>query len=162
VVVPLLASVALIQSSLLSRLSLAGATIDLMVLIVVAWSLLRGAREGIVWGFIGGLALDFLSGAALGSCAFTLTLVAYVASLGKFTIYRTNPLFPSLVALVAKVVHDCVFLAVLTLAGNGVAWRNTLVHVTLPTALLCALLMPVVHRGLSWVHRRTMPEEIQL
>ena len=133
-----------------------------MILVVASWSLLRGAREGIVWGFIGGLALDFLSGAAVGSCALTLTLTAYLASLGQFTIYRTSPLFPSGIALLMILIHDCVFLIVLSLTGHGVAWRDTIVHMTMPTALLGALLMPVVYRPLAWLHRKTMPEEMQL
>jgi len=133
-----------------------------MLLVVVSWSLLRGAREGIVWGFIGGLALDFLSGAALGNCAFTLTLVAYFASLGQFTIYRTSPVFPSVIALMTSIVHDSLFLVVFYLTGHAVAWYSTLLQITMPTALLSALLMPLTYRALAWLHRSTMPEEIEL
>jgi rod shape-determining protein MreD len=133
-----------------------------MLLVVVCWSLLRGAREGIVWGFTGGLALDFLSGATLGSCAFTLTLVAYLASLGQLTIYRTNPLFPSLMALATNIVHDCILLIILSMTGYAVAWYGTLLQITMPTALLSALLMPLVYRSLGWLHRRTLPEEMGL
>jgi rod shape-determining protein MreD len=157
-----LASVAVIQSSLLSQFSLVGARFNLILLVVISWSLLRGAREGIVWGFIGGLALDFLSGATLGNCAFTLTLVAYFASLGQFTIYRTSPVFPSVIALTTSIIHDCVFLAVFYMTGHAVAWYDTLLQIAMPTALLSALLMPLVHRALAWLHRRTMPEELEL
>jgi rod shape-determining protein MreD len=133
-----------------------------MLLVVVSWSLLRGAREGIVWGFIGGLALDFLSGAALGNSALALTLVAYLASLGQFTIYRTSPVFPSVTALTTNIISDCVFLVVFYMTGHTVAWYNTLLQITLPTALLSALLMPLAYRALAWPHRRTMPEELEL
>ncbi len=133
-----------------------------MLLVVVSWSLLRGPREGVVWGLIGGLALDFLSGATLGSSAFTLTLMAYLASLGQLTIYRTNPLFPSITALAANIVHDCILLIVLSLTGYAVAWRDALLHITMPTAVLSALLMPLVYRAVAWLHRRTMPEETKL
>lgn len=132
-----------------------------MFLVVVSWSLLRGAREGIVWGFIGGLALDSLSGATLGSCTFTLVLVAYIASLGQLTIYRTSPLFPSITALVTNILHDCILLIVLSLTGHAAAWYQALRQVILPTALLSALLMPLVHRALGWLHRRTIPEEME-
>lgn len=161
-VIPLLAAVALVQSSVLSQFSLGGARLNLMLLTVVSWSLLRGAREGIVWGFIGGLCLDFLSGAALGSLAFTLAVTAYLAGLGQETVYRTNPLFPSFVALIASVVHDCMFLVVLSMTGHAVAWRASVVYIAMPTALLGSLLVPPVYRGLAWLHRRTMPEQIAL
>ncbi len=133
-----------------------------MVLIVVSWSLLRGAREGVTWGFIGGLALDFLSGATFGSSAFTLTLVAYLASLGQLTIYRTNPLFPSITALVTSMIHDSIFLGVLSMTAHSVAWQDSLLQIAMPTALLGALLMPLIHRPLAWLHRRTMSEEMRL
>jgi len=133
-----------------------------MLLVVVSWSLLRGAREGIVWGFIGGLALDFLSGATFGSSTFTLTLVAYLASLGQVTIYRTNPLFPSITALGIHIIHDCIFLIVLSMTGHAVAWQEALLQITMPTALLGALLMPLVYRPLAWLHGRTMAEEMEL
>lgn len=133
-----------------------------MLLIVVSWSLLRGAREGVTWGFIGGLALDFLSGATFGSSAFTLTLVAYLASLGQLTIYRTNPLFPSITALVTSMIHDSIFLGVLSMTAHSVAWQDSLLQIAMPTALLGALLMPLIHRPLAWLHRRTMSEEMRL
>ncbi len=133
-----------------------------MLLVVVAWSLLRGAREGIVWGFIGGLTLDFLSGVSLGSYAFTLALVAYVASLGQLTIYRTNPLFPSMTALATNIIHDCILLIVLSATGYAVAWYDALLKITMPTALLSALMMPLIYRALAWLHRRTRPEEMEL
>jgi rod shape-determining protein MreD len=133
-----------------------------MLLVVVSWSLLRGAREGIVWGFLGGLALDFLSGLPLGSCAFTLTVTAYLASLGQLTLYRTSPLFPSGLALVAAVVNDCMLMVLLSLVGYAVAWPVLLLRVAVPSAVLGSLVMPLVHRGLTQLHHRTLPEEMEL
>lgn len=159
---PLLFSVAVIQSSLLFRYSLGGARLHLMLLTVVSWSLLRGAREAVIWGFIGGLALDFLSGLPTGTCALTLTVTAYLSSLGQLTIYRTSPLFAPGLALGASIVHDCLLMTVLSLAGYALAWADLLVRVAIPTAILGAFLMPAVHRGLSWLHQRTLPEELEL
>jgi rod shape-determining protein MreD len=133
-----------------------------MLLVVVSWSLLRGAREGIVWGFLGGLTLDFLSGLPLGSCAFTLTVTAYLASLGQLTLYRTSPLFPSGLALVAAVVHDSMLMVLLSLVGHAVAWPELLLRVTVPSAVLGSLVMPLVHRGLTHLHHRTLSEEMEL
>jgi rod shape-determining protein MreD len=160
--VPLLAAVAILQSSVLFRFSLGGARLHLMLLVVVSWSLLRGAREGIVWGFLGGLGLDFLSGLPLGTCAVSLTITAYLASLGQLTLYRTSPLFPSGLALTAGIVHDCILMTVMTLVGHTVAWPALLLRVSVPSALLGALLMPLVYRGLIRLHQRTLPEEMEL
>jgi rod shape-determining protein MreD len=133
-----------------------------MLLVVVSWSLLRGAREGIVWGFLGGLALDFLSGLPLGSSALTLTVTAYLASLGQLTLYRTSPLFPSGLALVLAGVHDCMLMVLLSLVGYAVAWPELLLRVAMPSAVLGSLVMPLVYRGLTHLHQRTLPEEMEL
>lgn len=132
-----------------------------MLLVVVSWSLLRGAREGIVWGFLGGLALDFLSGLPLGVCTLTLTITAYVASLGQLTIYRTSPLFPPGLALGAGILHDGLLMFLLSLTGYGLAWADLLLRVAVPSALLGALIMPLVYRGLLRLHLRTLPEDLQ-
>jgi rod shape-determining protein MreD len=158
----LLAAVALLQSSVLYRFSLVGARLNLMLLVVVSWSLLRGAREGIVWGFIGGLALDFLSGAPIGSCALALTLTGYLASLGQLTLYRTSPPFPSVVALGTSVIYDIALMMVLSTTGRPTVWQEVLIGVTMPTAVLGSLMMPLVYRGLTWLHRKTLPEEMEL
>jgi rod shape-determining protein MreD len=133
-----------------------------MVLVVVSWSLLRGAREGILWGFLGGLSLDFLSGLPLGTNALSLTLTAYAASLGQLTIYRTNPFFPPALALAASILNDCVLMLLLSLSGYALAWADLLLRVGVPSALLGGLTMPLVHRVLSWLHLRTLPEAAEL
>ena len=132
-----------------------------MLLTVVSWSLLRGAREAIVWGFLGGLALDFLSGLPVGTCALTLTITAYLSSLGQLTIYRTSPLFAPGMAVGASIVHDCMLMTVLSLAGYALAWADLLVRVAIPTALLGGFLMPAVHLGLSRLHRWTLRAETE-
>jgi rod shape-determining protein MreD len=157
-----LLSIAVFQSSVLFRFSAGGARLHLLLLTVVSWSLLRGAREGIVWGFIGGLALDFLSGLPLGTCAFTLTIAAYLASLGQLTIYRTSPLFAPGLALAISIVHDSILLTLLSFVGYAPAWADLLLRVAIPTAILGALFMPIVQRGLTWLHLRTLPEETEL
>jgi len=151
-----------VQSSVLFRFSVGSARLPLMLLVVVSWSLLRGAREGIVWGFLGGLSLDFLSGLPLGTCALALTATAYLSSLGQLTIYRTSPLFPSGLALGASIVHDCILMVVLSLVGHTVPWPQLLLRVTVPSAVLGSLVMPLVHRGLIRLHQKTLPEEMEL
>ena len=65
---------------------------DLMLVLVVAWSLLRGVEEGLLWAFIGGVLLDLLSvGPFGGFTVFTskiawrspVTPVSIVMSIGK-------------------------------------------------------------------------------
>src|SRR5512136_1616377 len=92
--IPFLLVVAILQSTAAPRLAMAGARPDLMLTSVVAWSLLaafrareleyagespsltRGINDGVVWGFVGGMFLDLLSGAPLGTSALALMAAA--------------------------------------------------------------------------------------
>ena len=71
--IPLLTIVALVQNAWLSSVSLWGARLDLMLLIVLCWTIVRGVNEGMIWGFVGGLIIDLLSGGPVG--AYTLALL---------------------------------------------------------------------------------------
>ena len=76
--IPLLTAVALVQTVLLSQINLWDARPDLMLLIVLVWSVVRSVDEGMVWGFIGGLIVDLLSGGPLGATALALLAVAFL------------------------------------------------------------------------------------
>ena len=68
----MLAAIGLLQTTFVPYLSLLGAKPNLMLLVVVAWTLIAGSREGLWWAFIGGLWLDLLGGSPLGASALAL------------------------------------------------------------------------------------------
>jgi len=57
-VCPLLAVVGLLQATLVSRVAIWGVFPDLPLLVVVSWGLLRGSRQGLLWGFVAGIMVD--------------------------------------------------------------------------------------------------------
>jgi rod shape-determining protein MreD len=156
----LLISVALIQSTVMPHLTLWGVKPDLMVLVVISWSLLRGAREGIVWGFIGGLCLDLFSGAPFGLSALALLIVSFFSGLGEATIFRTHIILPLATMFFASLVYDLIFLLLLRILGWPVVWLDSLIKLVLPASLLNVLLAPLVYPAMRWLHRKTGREEI--
>jgi rod shape-determining protein MreD len=156
----LLISVALIQSAVMPHLTLWGVKPDLMLLVVISWSLLRGAREGIVWGFIGGLCLDLLSGAPFGLSALALLIVSFFSGLGEATVFRTYIMLPLATVFVASLIYDLIFLLALRTLGWSVAWLDSFIRLVLPASLLNVLLTPLVYPTMRWLHRKTGQEEI--
>jgi len=71
---------ALLQGSLVPFITVAGARPNLPLLVAASWSVAAGAREGVWWAFIGGLAADLLSGGPLGALA--LAALGPVAAVG--------------------------------------------------------------------------------
>src|SRR5438270_1734485 len=92
--ISLLGLIAVVQSSLLARFAAPGCQPNMMLLTVIAWSLQRGSREGMVWGFTGGLVLDLLTNTPFGMNALLLSLAGFFAGLGEARVFRTNYLLP--------------------------------------------------------------------
>ena len=127
---------------------------DLVLLIVISWSLLRGSREGIVWGFIGGLCLDLFSGAPLGASAVGLTTVSLLTGQGETNIFKGNVLLPILFAPLGTVIYYGGLLIILELTGQSQPVLSSFSQVILPAAIMNAVTIPFVHMFMHWMERK--------
>jgi rod shape-determining protein MreD len=134
---------------------------ELMLMVIASWSLLRGTKEGLVWAFIGGICLDLLSGVSFGMMTIALLTASFIAGLGESSVFRTHIVLPLVVALTTTLVYDLVILVVLDLTGHPVVWLDSLTRITVPSAVVNALFMPLVFWPLQWLHRKTGREEMR-
>src|SRR5438067_4576909 len=79
VLIPLTA--ALLQGTVAPLIAVGGARPLLPILVAASWSMAGGAREGVWWAVLGGLASDLISAGLLG--AFALGALAPVAVGGR-------------------------------------------------------------------------------
>ena len=161
-VVPLLVTLAILQSTIVSHFRMWGVFADLPLLVVVSWSLLRGPREGLIWGFIAGAAVDIFSGAPFGAATFGLMAAGLLSGLGQSTVFRSQLFLPLLAMLLATIVYDMLFLLVVSISGYSVSWMDSLLHLILPSAVLNAVLTPVVFVIMRWLKTRLGREEMEL
>jgi rod shape-determining protein MreD len=163
-VVPLLAIVAILQTTVIPHLTVWGVFADLPLLVVVSWSLLRGPREGMLWGFIAGLAVDLFSGAPFGAATLALIATGFLAGLGQAAMHHAHLAMSVVVMFLATIVYDLLFVLVVRVAGDPVSWHAVLdsfVRLILPSALLNALLTPLVWLSMRWLYRRFSREEME-
>lgn len=160
-VVPLLVVVAILQTTLVPHLAVWGVFADLPLLVVVNWSLLRGPREGIIWGCIAGLAVDLFSGAPFGAATLALIAVGLLAGLGAATVFRAHIALPLLAMFLATIVYDLLLLLVVRISGYPVAWLNSFFRIILPSAVLNAILTPVFFVIMRWLCTRFGREEME-
>ena len=160
-VVPLLVTVAILQSTLVSHFRIWGVFADLPLLVVVSWGLLRGPREGLIWGFIAGVTVDLFSGAPFGAATFGLMAAGFLSGLGQSTVFRSQLLLPLLAVLLATIVYDILFMLVVWISGNPVSWLDSLFRLVLPSAVLNAVLTPVVFVIMRWLNTRFGREEME-
>ncbi len=159
---PLLTGVALVQSTLLSRVDVLGGRPNLMLLVVLVWTVVRGIDEGLVWAFVGGLILDLLSGGPLASMALALLAAAYLAgqSLGEEMGLQMVRLI--ILTVLGSMVYHLVLLFVLDWSGRTVDWGFSLLRVAGPSVLLNGILAPFVLPLLTWLERATGEEGLAL
>ncbi len=126
------------------RIDLGGGRPNLVMLIVVAWSLLRGIQEGVLAGVVGGLALDVVSGTPFGLHTGVLALIGGVTALGEATLYRGSLAFFFGTAVLVTVTYHGALVLVLQALGWEMPTFARLVRIVVPTVLINALLMPLV------------------
>lgn len=159
--VALLGLLAVVQSSLLTRVDPSGLHPNLMLLAVVAWALQRGSREGLTWGFIGGLALDVVSGVPLGLNALILTAAGYLAGLGEARIFRTNFILPVLIIAALTVGAYAAGFAYLILSGRAVPVDESALYVLAPSLVLNLIASPLVFRPIAWLSHSLGHEKLE-
>ena len=160
-VVPLLVAVALLQATIVPRLTIWGVHIDLPLVVVVNWSLLQGSRDGAIWGFIAGLAVDVLSGAPFGAATLSMVAVGFLSGLGHATVLRARVVLYLGAMFLATLVYDLLFLLVVWISGAAVSWLESFWRIMLPSAVLNTAITPILFVMLRWLRDRFRREEME-
>ncbi|GAC1318953.1 MAG: hypothetical protein NVSMB2_13980 [Chloroflexota bacterium] len=114
---------------------------DLTLVVVLAWSMLRGSGEGAVVGFLGGVLLDSALSTPFGLNAALLGLIGYGVGLPQVSVYRGNlPYFLGTAAIVTFVYHTLEFLA-LQAFGFALPPILDIYAAALPASILNAALL---------------------
>ena len=151
---------ALLQTTVMPRITLLGVHPDLVLMAVTSWSLLRGSEEGMLWALIAGVVIDLFSGATFGVCTLALLTVSFASGLGQRSIFRFDLLIPILVIPPATLIYQLIILSLLSAFGWRAGWRASLSHIVFPSMLINTISMPIVYLLARLLHRRTGREEI--
>ena len=153
--IPILLIAAVVQSAWLEGVQIMGGRPDLVLLLVVTWSVIRGAREGVVWGFVGGICCDLLSGGSFGLWTLSLTIVGFLT--GQPWIHALGPTVMrlALMSALGTGLGHFVLLASMILLGYVVDFGRGFQTVALPAAVLNFLLSPFAFSFLVWFHHRS-------
>ena len=160
--IPLLALAAVVQSTVLARFPVFGGQLDLVLLLALSWTLVGEWQGGMVWGLIGGLTLDVLSGGPFGATAIGLLVVTYLATLSEGRFWRSHVLLPLATALLASVLYHLITLSTLTVTGFSVDWVYSLTRLTLPAVLLNTLFMLPVYALVRVLHAFVHPAPVTI
>lgn len=152
--IPILLIAAVLQSAWLEELRVLGGRPDLVLLLTVTWSIIRGSNEGALWGFVGGIFYDVLSGSVFGLWTLVLTVVSFLA--GQPWVHALGPTIIRLamMALAGTLLGHLGLIGMMRLLGYPVDLGRSIQTVAGPAALLNVLLSPFAFTFLVWFHRR--------
>lgn len=135
-----MAILAVLQSSLLSRLTFLEGTPSLILLACVSWSLVGRASEAMILAFVGGLFLDLLTAGPFGVSSVALIGAVYLASLTEGRFWEAHFLAPLGVVAAASIVYYGITTAAVWIAGHPLALELAIAQVFLPSTFLNVLL----------------------
>jgi rod shape-determining protein MreD len=160
--IPLLALLAILQSTLFADFGFYEGRPDLVLLAVAGWALAGEGQQAMVWGLIGGFFLDMLSALPVGTSSIALILVAYLVSLYARRIWEVNLIMPLGVTLIASIFFHSALLLALLLLGRQVNLAYAYVRVILPSTFINLLFTLPVSQGLAGLQRRLNPPEVEV
>jgi rod shape-determining protein MreD len=146
--VAVLGLAAILQSTLLPHFAILGVKINLVLLLVTAWSIRRGIESGLQWALIGGVAIDVLSAGPFGSSIVAFGLAAVIAGSVGTGLRQTSILLPFILIPLISIVATLTGAFILQAVGHPISWPVIVATVALPSAVLdtfaILLLYPLV------------------
>lgn len=135
-----------LQSSFLPLVAWRRVSPDLLLLVVVSVSLLRGCRQGVFAGFMAGLLQDLATGTFLGTGILTKMLVGY--SCGSFSqrLFREQSCIPVLAALASTVVQYLAMAGLVYMLGFRFDIAEHIINYLPPMLLMNVIFAYPVHK----------------
>jgi len=119
--IPLMALLAIVQTAVLPHFPIAGVEPQLLLLVALAWGLVRGLEEGLVWAFIGGLWSDLFSMAPVGLSSLAFMAAVAAAVLLQQVMPPRRLLVATLMAALGTLIYLVISIVVLGLLGHGLS-----------------------------------------
>ena len=147
---PLLLLLALVEAAVLPLFRVAGFQPNLVLVVLLAWIMIRGQREALVLIPVGGLFLGLVEGAPLGTALLALAPIAVIHELRGIQFGEGQFALTLVFTALATLAFNLTYLLVFTLTGEGGSWLDGLARVALPSVVLnCAVMAPIY--GAIWL-----------
>lgn len=160
--IPFLSLIAIIQTSIVSRMPLLQGTADLVMVVVIAWALQERVKHPWQWAITGGIITDFFSGLPFGIYTLSyLTLVLLARLLGR-RLWQFSFLIQLFLTLLGTMFIHLMTTLVIFLQGTRLEVIPVLQSITLPSLLLNLMLTIPVYIIMGDLANQIYPQEIEL
>lgn len=159
---PVLLLAAVLQATIFAHIRVLGGGFDVMLIVVVAWSLVQRDSDGPAWAFIGGLFADALSGGPPGAMTLALTTVTLAIALTEGRFYKSNWPVALIASVLSTLVYQLIYLVVLLISGRSINVIDALAVTTFPSAILNLLLMLPTYQTAKWLSAVVSPPKVEI
>ncbi len=143
-----LVGAAVVEPVLAARIPQLGPQIDLVLLLVVGWALMRGPELGAVGGLVGGLLQDLVSGWPLGLRAGPKVVVGFLFGMGSQVIHLEGRMVPGIAAALATLTCQVVTWGLVRVVGWAAPPPQ--LRDLLSAVAFHMLVMPFLFRAVRW------------
>lgn len=152
----------LIESAVLSNITILPAIPDIVLICVVYFSIENGKLMGECTGFISGFFLDFLSACPFGLNCILRTIIGYIGGIFNKTINTDGFFIPALLGLCATILKALLLWLISFLYPSSVLSYNPFTISFLFEVLLNTILTPLIFKFLGLFHNSILlkPETI--
>jgi rod shape-determining protein MreD len=133
---PLLALVVIVQSAVISQMSLLAGYADLMLVILAAWALKADASSAWLWALLGGFMVSFVSGLPWLVTMAGYLFVVLLAQALRQRVWQAPLLAMFSVIFLGTLAMNLLALLVLNLLGTPLPIGDSLGLIVLPSVLL--------------------------
>ncbi len=134
-----------LDSVFFSRISLYGIRPDVIMALIVSYSMLMGRLPASILGCALGLFMDAMFGKMIGLTAICYLLAAYVGSFFYQKFYADNIVIPALIAGAAQLFEEHLMAAAMVMRGGSFQYLIVLTTYMLPCAVVTGLLCIPLH-----------------
>jgi cell shape-determining protein MreD len=157
--IPVLVFTVIIQTSIASRIMLLSGNADLMLLVVIAWSLQERARGAWIWGIMASLLAGLVSGVP-----WYIYLIGYLSAVGLCRLFVHRIWQAPLLVMFAVTFIGTLEVLMLTFVQRTLfeiplAFSDVFLQIILPTVLLNLLLAIPIHALIRDLARRLYPDK---
>ncbi len=160
VAIPLMLVLGVLQTAVLPYFPILGLVPQLSLLVALAWALLHGLEEGLVWGFAAGFWLDLFSIGPLGATALAYMVAILVVVLLLQWLPTNHFSIPLMMAALASLIYLIVYLSFVRLLGYGPTLGTAVT--LLPLILINAGFMLPIYWFIARINRLFYPRRVEL
>jgi rod shape-determining protein MreD len=162
IAIPVLGMLAILQSSIVSRLPLLHGSSDLIMLAIIAWTLHKKTQTAWQWCIIGGLIANITSAVPFGVPLIGYSMITGITLLLRQRVWQVPILAMFLVTFLGTLITQGITLLSLRLSGSSIPVLESFNLIMLPSVLLNLLLAIPIYVLAGELARWLYPEELEV